>query len=240
MADKPILFSASMVKALLDGRKTQTRRIITPQPPEGVVHHCWFDAPIYGFKYSHQPTDDWFKVRLKAAVSDYLYVREHWRTDRAYDDLSPSEMGGEEPVRYLSDDTLQTWGFSIAHFDGGRHRQGMHMPRWASRLTLPVTEVKVERLQDISEADALAEGIIYENVIVDMKCYGGAPVEITADRYWNGTEPDDFQGHESAVDAYAELWDHINGPGSWEKNPWVSATKFQVIKQNIDQIGRAA
>nr|WP_018009330.1 hypothetical protein [Sinorhizobium medicae] len=95
------------------------------------------------------------------------------------------------------------------------------MPPWASRLTLIVTDVSVERLQDISEADAIAEGIERSKDFPDrfMTPAGDYAVPIVA---------------------YQRLWESINGPGSWEANPWVAAYTFTVIKQNIDQIEKAA
>jgi hypothetical protein len=112
----------------------------------------------------------------------------------------------------------------------------IHMPRWASRLTLTVTDVRVQRLHEIDEADAFAEGIQIGNVIVDCHGATGRHVEVTADRYWNGTEADDFEGHEDAEDAYADLWDKINGPGAWEANPWVAVYGFVSHHCNIDAL----
>ena len=105
-----------------------------------------------------------------------------------------------------------------------RWRPSIHMPRWASRITLEIVSVRVERLQDISEEDAIAEGVYCENVIVSSY-YGHH--EVGEYLYFFHGGPD--EGFESAVDAYAALWDSINGEGSWEKNPWVWVIEFRRI-----------
>lgn len=215
MADRPILFSAPMVKALLEGRKTQTRRIIKPQPPIDVVRHCWYHAPLYGFTRDHDVTGNWHVVRLLAERGDRLWVREAWKPYSTFDHLPPREMPPSR-VFYLADETYSP--------SGSRGRPGIHMPRWASRLTLTVTDVRVERLQDISEEDARAEGC---PVSWDGKPYDPPPPEV-----------DSWQGYGRA--SFCLLWSKINGPGSWESNPWIVAYSFTVHIGNIDLIGKDA
>lgn len=211
MADKPIIFSAPMVRALLDGRKSQTRRVLKPQPPEGATcywahlpgYECW----MYQGKPEKMPGNSAYipsgQLNVSYATGDRLYVREHWRGHIAYDDLAPSAMGGEEPILYLADSAAETWGWGKANpATWGRFRQGMHMPRWASRITLEVTGVRVERLQDISEADAEAEGV--RNSL-------------------------HLQGGRFARDNFAHLWWTINGDGSWEANPFVWCVSFRKL-----------
>ena len=133
MTERPILFSEPMVRAILAGRKTQTRR---------VVH-----------------MDDNGDPRFPCHIGDRLWVREAWRTLVAYEDLAPRDMSGEEPIRYEADGYIERWGhLSCAIERTGRRRQGMHMPRWASRLILGVQDVRVEQLDEITEDDAKAEG----------------------------------------------------------------------------------
>jgi len=104
----------------------------------------------------------------------------------------------------------------------------MHMPRWASRLTLTVRDVRVQRLQDISEADAQAEGCLMDP---EPDEYGGLmPAEIAHD---NGIGD---VGWDSARDWFANLWNTINGPDAWEANPWVAAISFDVHRGNIDEV----
>ncbi|SKB26846.1 hypothetical protein [Sphingopyxis flava] len=196
MTDRPILFSAPMVRALLEGRKTQTRRILNPQPGDDIDNAGDCETII------DMATGQ--EIHARFAVGDRLYVREEWFTTPAYDDLAPSEMGGDEPLRYKADDATFNW----TEADGsrvGRRRAGMHMPRWASRLTLTVTEVRVERLQECSEVDAVQEGV----TLIEESC-------------------------EDPVEAYAALWNSINGAGAWEANPWVAAVTFTVEQRNID------
>jgi hypothetical protein len=193
----PILFSGPMVRALLAGSKTQTRRVHKVAP--GLEHIAGSVAP---------------RIR----VGDRLYVREHWRVSRWNDDLSPSN---------LPKLAREAWAGSLSYVaDGegsaadGRFRQGMHMPKWASRITLTVTDVRVQRLQDISDTDAQAEG---------TPCY-------VCDRSMDGLSEADCHCFHRKADAsdYTMLWEAINGPGSWDANPWVAAYTFTVERRNID------
>ena len=197
MTDKPIIFSAPMVRALLAGTKTQTRRLL--KPPYGTLE--WLGNA------------QWRPICTKIFPGDRLWVRECWRTASAYDDLSPSQMGGEEPIRYEADQAWQTWGWGRPH-STGRHRAARHMPRWASRLTLVVTDVRVQRLQEISEADAKAEGV------------GGVCWED-----WR-----DYGGPSSYRLPFRSLWNNIHGPDAWDANPWVAAISFTVHRCNIDKM----
>ncbi|WP_144379542.1 hypothetical protein [Mesorhizobium amorphae] len=150
--NRPILFSSLMVRALLDGRKTQTRRVLSNDKFASLFNGTWSDD------YVLDPgNQSWRDAEIRFAVGDRLWVREAWRTHRYYDDLAPSEMGGEESIVFEADHPpLEKRPHRLAD---GRLRQGMHMPRWASRLTLTVTDVRVQRLQEITWQDAKAEGI---------------------------------------------------------------------------------
>lgn len=225
MTDRPILFSAPMVRALWDERKTQTRRVITPQPPEDVVRHCWYSAPLYGFTKDHDVSSDWHVVRLAAQPGDRLWVREEFSGPHHY---KPKE---HPPTTWQVGCDIWYWADGNPDYgDWTKPRRSMHMPRWMSRLTLPVTGVKVERLQDISEADAIAEGI-------EPHHSGWMPYS-TAFYEEDGVTPANY--HPDPRDSYRSLWNKINGFGSWDANPWVACYEFGVIKQNIDQVERAA
>lgn len=207
MTDKPILFSAPMVCAILDGRKTQTRRILKVEPIklEGGMHDDLeigreYLSILKGGRHFALPTH---AIRIKAG--DRLYVREHWRTASVHDNTPPRDLHSQTIVEYVAD------GGNLAI---GKHRQAMHMPKWASRLTLLVTDVRVERLQDISETDAKAEGVSDE--FTDYELYGQS-------------QPYRF--------GYSSLWNMINGEGAWQANPWVVAYTFRPILGNIDHIG---
>lgn len=221
MTDRPILFSAPMVRALLAGSKTQTRRVanfIIEDAP-GVFHARNAGGGCAGMTETEVPIHAPDYARF--AAGDRLYVREEWCSTPAYDDLKPSDMGGDEPLRYRADDATFNW----AEADGalsGRRRAGMHMPRWASRLTLTVTDVRVERLQDISEADARDEG--------------AEAVDFQRDDRLSNAQRIDLAGIMSHRLGYEHLWNTINGRGSWDANPWVVAVSFGVVRANIDQV----
>ena len=192
----PILFSAPMVRAILDGRKTQTRRVVKPQP--NVVHAIYNDASI--------ATNLLFRKCDQRIHCPYgqpgnrLWVRETWARDDedgAVMFRADCGLGGD------ADD----WQRGIN--DGApryRWRPSIHLPRWASRILLEVIAVRVERLQDISEADALTEGVTFS-----------VPVKPS-------------RAERMARDAYAELWESINGTGSWDANPWVWVIEFKRVQ----------
>ncbi len=213
MADKPILFSGPMVRALLAGTKTQTRRVIKPRGHASLFDGSWADS------YVLDPGNkDWRDSEVRIAVGDRLYVRETWAP---LDRLTHNDPGTQ---------ALADRGFYQA--DGGtvageisRWTPAIHQPRWASRLTLTVTEVRVERLKDCSSRDAIAEGI------------QGNEFEGWLD-YSPGEKQCDF-----LVDprqSYRTLWDSINGEGAWDANPWVAAYTFTVERRNIDQLPLAS
>lgn len=214
MTDRPILFSAPMIRALLDGRKTMTRRILKPQPtmlpgvnPEFSQLVAKQGADGVWRVYGSEPASEPFKVRHR--VGDRLWAREtHYVWSAGYKDGSGQRIS----YRATEPDAPTSW------------TPGIHMPRWASRLTLTVTDVRVERLQDISMDDAAAEGLRY---IDDGP---GAGFWVVDDTPVCG---------DGSVEAYAQLWDHINGADAWAANPWVTATTFTVERRNIDSPGGA-
>lgn len=192
MKERPILFSAPMVRALLDGRKTQTRRVVKPQPAEG-NHFGFTDGCLRVHTY-----DGLHLVRCPfGQPGDRLWVREAWRTYASLDKNRPSGINSGAGIQY------EAGGSSVRGYDRllglGRLRPGMFMPRWASRITLEVTGVRVDRLQSISETDCCAEGC-------------GSP--ITRDY-----KKPKFQA----------LWESINGAESWAANPWVWAIEFRML-----------
>jgi len=206
---KPILFSGPMVRALLDGRKTQTRRVLKPQPPDG---HRFVGIYGPGLTAVFEPLSrgDDYTVRLPYMPGDLLWVRERWSDDR----LAPGE------VYYYA--TALEDGLRADEVAEIRWKPSIHMPRWASRLTLEVTAVKVERLQEISDDDALAEGVTK----VREHCY-----------VIRGIDYDEIGlCHSGPIAPFAKLWDSINAKRGygWDTNPLVSATSFIVHRMNID------
>ncbi|GGC70410.1 hypothetical protein [Chelatococcus reniformis] len=239
MTDIPILFSAPMVRAMLDGRKTQTRRLLGSSPdifyvdgepaPVTVVHVDGERLPRIAIGRVLT------KHELRFAVGMRLWVREAWRLPATCDEYSPvrfvaglAERGCHGPsgfVRFEAD-ARNAWGEPYGlEVPMGRLRASMHLPRSLTRLTLVVTDVRVQRLQDISEADAIAEGLTRLPAT-------GRWVVNRGDQYFGGASFDPRV-------TYAELWDSINGPGSWASNPWVVAISFAVHRCNIDAMEAA-
>ncbi|MDW9574734.1 hypothetical protein GOB36_26600 [Sinorhizobium meliloti] len=218
MTDRPILFSGPMVRALLDGRKTQTRRLCKDQPPPGVTIirktiRPFGKEPYHAFERRTKFGNFGGEVPVKISRGDRLWVKE---THARVGDNGDDHMACPDLTRlvYCRADDVQP--------ELSRWRPSIFMRRQDSRLTLLVTDVRVERLQDISENDAEAEG-----------------VERDSDGWRDYLMPQ-TQCCASAVDSYRTLWDSINGEGAWDANPWVAAYTFTVIKQNIDQIEKVA
>ena len=206
----PILFSGPMVRAILDGRKTQTRRVVKPQlvrleTPRGRNKAAagWLNFRALPCPYG-QPGDE-------------LWVREAFGVVR-FVGVHDGDIH-ESKVVYSADEPKQKplrWTPSI------------HMPRCASRITLTVKAVRVERLQDISEADAIAEGV-EPNWIGDLNPPGGMAWDAN-EHGWNPYDGDESQEGFPAVTAkesFRGLWQSINGPGSWDANPWVWVIEFE-------------
>lgn len=269
MADKFISFQAPMIRGLLEDRKTNTRRELSPGSLQiwtgGLDHGGRYvkpDSAMFGAALNN-PRD--FRViegriawvtdpaphqtcavmsqwlgRLRIEKGDRLWVKEAWRTFVSLDKLKPTEVWSADQDRgagvgyeaggglaitkggheYLfSDDRDDLRAF-------GKLRNPRFMPKWASRLTLIVTDVRIQRLQDLTEDDAISEGIVPHPSGVG---------------FWvPGVEHPDpnfpWLSRSTPREMYAALWDTINGSGSWGTNPWVSAYTFTVIKENIERI----
>lgn len=209
MKERPIIFSGPMVRAILDGKKTQTRRVIKPQPEAhlepNLVVAAW-DAGFIDVKcpYGRAETEDRLWVREAWMFTDWTEEGEPWIGYRANHATAhiPAERYDVEWGERLSDIWADLSGTGGVACDK-RWRSPIHMPRWASRITLEIAEVRVQRVQDISHHDALAEGVDY-----DVSAEDGAPVA-----------------------QYRKLWDFINGKrGPWDSNPWVWAISFRRVE----------
>jgi hypothetical protein len=213
--ERPILFSGPMVRAILDGRKTVTRRPIKPSIRGFDVSfelHQQDDGswrPLHTFDEScmdDQGTEHPV-VCPYGKPGDRLWVRETWYCDHFEvmrgpylkpADLDVTEARGDGTLVYAAD------GLTPYEADQPAWKPSIHMPRWASRILLEVTDVRVEQLQAISIGQICMEGLarsIYEFIPVT-----------------------------TAFDAFAEVWDSINGPGAWEANPWVWAVEFKQVQ----------
>lgn len=233
MKERPILFSGPMVNAILEGRKTQTRRIIKPQPvkkPESALEHG--DVIIDAIMGNNEDTD-LFKLKESKGhgkkragllnaypyhcphgnVGDRLWVRETWAhyqpvlnyvrpsgatINEISDGCAAYRADGYTDIEDLRTTLKMNHGLSCdaIEINGNKWRPSIHMPRWASRINLEITDIRVERVQEISEADAMAEGI---------------PVGLC--RIW-----------------FKRLWNSINGPDAWERNDWVWVVGFKGIE----------
>lgn len=211
MTDKPIIFSGPMVRAIIEGRKTQTRRVCKEQGfVEGGDNIAWLPGPFSPWVPPYTP-------------GDRLWVRETWRASVGADELPPRELDQELHRIWHEADRDNC----DAH---GRCRPSIYMPRWASRITLIVEDVRVQRVQDMegqhpSESDALAEGI--------RKIHHG---DGTYYYHHERSDPDP-QNWCDPTDAFRELWDTLNArrPGcAWRDNPWVCAVSFRPVLSNID------
>lgn len=242
MADRPIIFSSADVRATLDGRKTMFRRVIAFPRRGAFVLVEMQDGSLWPYQSDDGESalcsdgDEHPMVCPFGAPGDTLWVRETWvhyqtvNHRRRADGGSLSEVSdGLAGYRADGYDTINDFrthirlvsdaDFESIQVNGDRWRSPIHMPRWASRLTLRLTDVRVERLQEISEEDAIAEG---------MTCWVcSGPI--------NGTSENDcacFHTKANAIPSFQVGWDSINGKRApWSSNPWVWVVSFERVKE---------
>ncbi|CNL30274.1 phage-like protein [Yersinia enterocolitica] len=200
MNEKPILFNAEMVNAILSGRKTQTRRIMKVQPQVTERRLRELGAWQDGFNLSQQVNAAFQAGFIDVSCplgkpGDQLWVRETW-----------NKHGGLLTYRADHDWIEEMRKATVCP---AKWVPSIHMPRWASRINLLITGVRVERLQDISQEDAQAEG---------MELTGWRPTY---------SDPDSGGEYETPYDNFAELWISIYGEESWQANPWVWVINFE-------------
>lgn len=199
--EKPIPFIGELVSAILQGRKTQTRRVVKD----------WHVGPaVMGLDNDGMPcvaigAGRWIRCPY-GAPGDRLWVREAWAVGRGYDGLAPRDLPTPTQLRiklwHLADGPKPEWA--------GKTRPPMFMPRWASRINLEITGVRVERLQEISEADANAEGFQRSQM------GAGYPVFIT-----------------ESSEKFRNTWNTLNAARgfAWDANPWVWVIEFKQVTQ---------
>lgn len=210
MTERPILFSAPMVLALLAGTKTQTRRIVK-DPASPARGKRWSDCLCREIDTADQPC-----VRCSAIAGrnpygkpgDQLWVKESIRR------VGPA-VGPEE---YCASEFIADGAFTLADAWPWKNKAlpSIHMPRGLARLELEVTGVRVEQLQAISEKDAIAEGVERHT---SLELFG----------WFNNYKRSDW-ACPSAIESYSTLWESINGAGSWSTNPWVWVITFKRIE----------
>ena len=252
MADRPILFSGPMVRALLAGKKTNTRRVANPQPdtvimrngkrlPQSLLHVEGEAVPrvAHGNVLTEQ--------RAPCAPGDRLWVREAHQM---------ANSGGGPVICYRADNHRWQPPFTGPDFGAGPSfdyekypgeysiwaadlesadhpwRPSIYMPRWCSRITCIVTDVRIERLQDITDDGAAAEGVRFETADPPFYYVPGVwPHSLTA----VGIEE---PGGDHAVRSFAKYWNLLNAKRSygWDVNPWVFVIVFETALKNIDRL----
>ncbi|HCB2458494.1 hypothetical protein [Klebsiella aerogenes] len=225
MKERGMIFNGEMVRAILDGRKTQTRRIMKVQPESSKSRpgDFWFSSKklesmvhISDFAPGNSPIADYHLFIQEhccpfGAVGDRIWVRETWARynidqnshDLAYRATTPADWPEE-----------------------GRWRPSIHMPRWASRILLEITNVRIERLNAISPEDAESEGLERTN-FTGFGDEPGLPSYPEPDVYF---DPLKKQWKEYPPEAFAGLWESIYGEGSWKANPWVWVIEFKRVE----------
>lgn len=217
MKERGMIFNAEMVRAILEGRKTQTRRIVTPQPSpdQGMVNAAYCGCPNLwlrnGTCRKDDPTYEWKCPHGR--TGDRIWVREtfngFWLDDDVIQEIKDGISSAAELCDYRAD-----------YPDASRPAEGwtpsIHMPRWASRITLEITGVRAERLQGISQADAIAEGAPPSHPSIDAvsRDYGFPDFS----RSWFG-----------------QTWWSIYGEENWQANPWVWVIEFKRLEANDEQ-----
>ena len=232
MTSRPILFSAPMVRALLDGTKTQTRRVVKLQPKNGAALETGVYTAINQREKERFANHDKLllltstpdgKLRQPCPygqVGDQLWVRETWSPG---DEMVFNTIKDDpETVLYRADKSALGWdgkAMTIRYdtfafnWEVMKWKPSIFMPRWASRITLEITGVRVERLQDISDSDCKAEGVQVEN------SYDFTFSHVDREHH-----------HELLQGSYATLWESLNGAGTWDLNPWVWVIEFKKVK----------
>jgi len=232
MQTKPILMSGPLVRALLDGTKTQTRRVMKPQPDdlegEPVYHDAaegphWYPPTKIGRDGTEYPGDEVFGishvdgewgVSCPYQPGMYLWVRETWQIFERFADCATIRYRASEGRS--NTELEERRSVSLARdYDTSKWRPSIHMPRWASRLTLYVTDVRAERLQGIGDTDIRSEGFGLDG---DAVAWGA-----------------DLRGE------FADLWNSLHSEQhQWNANPWVWVVTFTVHHCNVDTLVREA
>ena len=251
--ERPILVAQPLINPILDGSKTQTRRIIKPAPSWVEIPQMYGGGGIWAWQRNKANLeihpDDWPRFCPYGRPGDRLWVRETWQHVHGHDEYESWELphiksfvvdGVLSSPALLTKPTFgKTW-YKADQWAQEYHKEdqecgnkwnwrpSIHMPRWASRILLEITSVRVERLQDISPSDAMAEGfkkITKDNGITwkyGMADFDGLPGEDDMGWCWREWDTD-------PIEAYRKLWESLNGPGSWEKNPWLWCLEFRLI-----------
>jgi len=225
-AERPLLFSAPMIRALLEGRKTQTRRVAKLDRPRDLASEQLEDFEIRGFEFRRQSDGTYLVIPPcpYGQRGDRLWIREA----HAIVPASAYRMSRDDgaPIPHAVSPDGQEWAVYREGWSRSRPRwrPSIFMPRWASRILLEIVEVRLERLQAISEIDAIDEGVM---LVPNPPAYQRAIEQWVADG-----RPGKPPLGPSPAERYRHLWDSLNarrGAG-WDANPWIWALTFRRIK----------
>jgi hypothetical protein len=238
MKERDILFKAEMVRAILADRKTQTRRLCKDQA--ATSYRYVENSPVFPERWNGkegQPYTGWVAAHEglplllprpcpKGAAGDKLWVRETWRAPQSWDHTKPSLIPDSEGIGFVADE------YDGAPAGFGRTRVSIHMPRWASRITLEITGIRVERLNDILTRDCIKEGYPTESIESHwseevLEAVRQLPQEKR--KLALATAPRLERTSPSPREWYRALWENINGPESWNSNPWVWVIDFKRV-----------
>jgi hypothetical protein len=196
MKERPILFTGAMVRAIRAGRKSQTRRLVKGTALE------WLED--VGFTPGFV-ADEGNAGLHPCRPGDRYWVKENYRLAADHDGDRPGSVAPGSRIWYAADERADP--------ARGKLRPSIFLPRWGSRITLEVAALRLERLKDISEADAIAEGLIWRPAL----------------EAWCASESPNWPTFRSPVRSYAGLWNHINPKRGWDSNPWVWAISFEPV-----------
>ena len=247
MKERPIIFSTPMVQAILDGRKTQTRRIVKPQPEDGLWNDDKYprslDSTLTGWNGVVAGTGESKEFKCPyGKIGDILWVRETWRIVgwRVGEPFVIEYKDGKKQFDvYLNESRADDYNIECTNqcLDAGlktdiddnfirpkegyptKWRSPRFIPKEACRIRLEITDIRVERLREINEKDAIAEGLKKDGLFY----FTPNPKK----KKWHDSEN---LVNLSPIETYRQLWESINGKGSWEQNPWVWVISFKHIK----------
>lgn len=237
MNERPILFSAPMIRALLAGRKSQTRRLVKPQPPFDVVGG-WRAEDYQGKPYAASGDRLWVRETWATCTAKALHGHIHYRADGAVGRRVQTNGGDSWWSRsgYTLGPEADRSAVGVWVGPPAKWKPSIFMMRKHSRLTLEVTDVRVERLQAITEEDAKAEGVELPETEREEPDFticptcGGTGLFTDFNPVTYGARPDtDCTRCDTSAKRYRLLWESINGPGSWDANPWVWVLGFKAV-----------
>lgn len=231
MKERGMIFNGEMVRAILDGRKTQTRRIMAPQPADDIERGIFPNPEVIGWKSSrrhkHGGTTAHFCPYGKPG--DRIWVREAFRVHSRATDVATLVYKASERNSW----TEQTHRVPVAVCNKPatpeKWTPSLHMPRWASRILLEITDVRVERLNTISEEDAQREGVhteVWDQTVV-ARNYA---VSDEFFQFWSEDMPHHVEMNQLYRSSFRSLWESIYGEESWKANGWVWVISFKRVE----------